>query len=128
FTFDVLALDGDDLRDLPQRERRAVLERIVRPGDPVLRLVHSCLGDPADMVESVNELGLEGVVAKWAGARYTGGRSSLWRKLVLRGPERGWRPRIHPRPSYREHDPEPPGADALLAMAILERRGQNNGQ
>jgi bifunctional non-homologous end joining protein LigD len=91
FAFDVLALDGADLRDRHQRERRSVLERVVRPGDPVLRLVHSYQGDPGAMVASVDELGLEGVVAKYQGARYTGGRSALWRKLVLRRPERGWR-------------------------------------
>lgn len=91
FAFDVLALDGADLRNQPQYERRAVLERTVRPGDPVLRLVHSYQGDPAAMVESVDELGLEGVVAKWVGTRYVGGRSPLWRKLVLRRPDRGWR-------------------------------------
>jgi len=41
FAFDVLALDGADLRDRPLVERRAAVERILRPGDPVLRLVHS---------------------------------------------------------------------------------------
>jgi bifunctional non-homologous end joining protein LigD len=91
YAFDVLALDGVDLRDRPQRERRVVLERVVRPGDPVLRLVHAHQGDPNAMVASAWELGLEGVVAKWAGSRYVGGRSPLWQKLVLRRPDRGWR-------------------------------------
>lgn len=72
-------------------ERRAALERLVRRGDPVLRLVHSHLGSPVAMVESAWELVLEGVVAKWSGSRYCGGRSPLWRKLVLRRPETGWR-------------------------------------
>jgi bifunctional non-homologous end joining protein LigD len=101
FAFDVLALDGVDLRDRPQRERRAVLERVVRPADPVLRLVHSHRGAPDAMVASAWDLGLEGVVAKWAGARYVGGRSPLWRKLVLRRPERGWRVEYGPRRAFR---------------------------
>ena len=91
FAFDVLALEGDDLRDRPLVERRVVLERVVRLDDPVLRPVHVHQGDPAAMVESAWDLRLEGIVAKWAGARYTGGRSSLWRKLVLRRADRGWR-------------------------------------
>jgi len=42
-------------------------------------------------VDAVKELELEGVVAKYDGAPYIGGRSALWRKLVLRRPTRGWR-------------------------------------
>jgi ATP-dependent DNA ligase len=42
-------------------------------------------------VESAKELGFEGVIAKYSGARYQGGRTSLWRKVILRRPEKGWR-------------------------------------
>jgi hypothetical protein len=61
------------------------------PGDVTLRPVHVHDGDPMAMVESVKELGLEGVVAKYAGAPYQGGRTSLWQKIVLRRPGKGWR-------------------------------------
>jgi hypothetical protein len=61
------------------------------PGRPALGPVHYVEGSPASMVKSVLKLGLEGVVAKYAGSRYVGGRSALWRKLVLRRPDRGWR-------------------------------------
>ena len=40
FLFDVLALDGEDLRRRPFVERRRTLERVVPAGDPALRLVH----------------------------------------------------------------------------------------
>jgi hypothetical protein len=66
----------------------ARLERVVRPGDSVLRLVHVHRGDPTAMVESAWELGLEGVVAKWAGSRYVGAVGAL-AKVDRRRPERG---------------------------------------
>jgi ATP-dependent DNA ligase len=56
----------------------------------VLKRVHYIEGAPELLVERVKELGLEGVVAKYAGAPYQGGRTSLWRKLVLRQREKGW--------------------------------------
>ncbi len=53
--------------------------------------VHFVADVPEAMVESVRELGMEGVVAKYTGAPYQGGRTSLWQKLVLRRPAKGWR-------------------------------------
>lgn len=73
------------------RERKALLASVVGRGDAVVKPVHFIEGAPATMVESVRELGLEGVVAKYSGAPYQGGRTSLWQKLVLRRPEKGWR-------------------------------------
>jgi bifunctional non-homologous end joining protein LigD len=91
FAFDLLALNGEDLRGRPLRGRKALLAGVVGHGDAALRPVHVVEGAPGPLVESVNELGLEGVVAKFAGAPYQGGRTSLWQKLVLRRPEKGWR-------------------------------------
>ena len=65
--------------------------RVLSSGDAVLKHVHFVEGAPQAMVESVRELGLEGVVAKYNGAPYQGGRTSLWRKLALRRPTKGWR-------------------------------------
>ena len=90
FVFDVLALDGDDLRSRPLHGRKALL-RSVLGGDGVVKPVHFIEGEPEPLVESAWELGLEGVVAKYSGAPYQGGRTSLWQKLVLRRPEKGWR-------------------------------------
>jgi bifunctional non-homologous end joining protein LigD len=91
FVFDVLALDGEDLRERPLRERKSVLQSAVRRGHGALRPIHFVEGSPAALVAAVNELGLEGVVSKWSGSRYVGGRTSLWQKLILRRPEKGWR-------------------------------------
>jgi hypothetical protein len=91
FVFDLLALDGEDLRIRPLRERKALLTKLIGAGDAAVKPVHFIAGASDPMVESVRELGLEGVVAKYAGAPYQGGRTSLWQKLVLRRPEKGWR-------------------------------------
>ena len=91
YVFDRLALDSEDLRPRPLRERKALLSAVLGSGDAVLKPMHFIEGTPEPLVESVRELGLEGVVSKYAGAPYQGGRTSLWQKLVLRRPEKGWR-------------------------------------
>ncbi|MGZ3460083.1 MAG: ATP-dependent DNA ligase [Archangium sp.] len=91
YAFDCLGLDGADLRPRPLRERKALLSAVLGAGDAVLKPVHFTEGTPEPLVESVKELGFEGVVSKYLGAPYQGGRSSLWKKLVLRRPEKGWR-------------------------------------
>ena len=67
----------------------------VAPGDRLSSSpspgVHYIEGAPEPLIETVKELGLEGVVAKYSGAPYQGGRTSLWQKLILRRPEKGWR-------------------------------------
>lgn len=91
FVFDLLALDGADLRARPLHERKALLSTLLGRGDHALRPVHFIEGAPEAMVESAKELRFEGAVAKYAGAPYQGGRISLWQKLILRRPEKGWR-------------------------------------
>ena len=91
FVFDLLALDGADLRARPLRERKVLLSTLLGRGDVALRPVHFVEGAPGAMVESAKELCFEGVVAKYSGAPYQGGRTSLWQKLTLRRPEKGWR-------------------------------------
>jgi len=92
FVFDLLAIGGQDLRGRPLRQRKeALLGRVLGAGDAVLKPAHFAERCPEAMVESVQELGLEGVIAKYTGAPYQGGRTSLWQKLILCRPEKGWR-------------------------------------
>ena len=70
--FDVLVVDGRDVRALPLKERRALLDKIVRRhrmqrSDPVL-------GDGKAAFRAVCGLGLEGVVAKRLADAYGPGR------------------------------------------------------
>jgi bifunctional non-homologous end joining protein LigD len=85
--FDVLYARGRDLRRLPFAERRAILEKEVRPGGP-LRLARRLASDGFKAFEAARERGLEGIVAKDEGSAYeTGKRSPAWRKVKVRAEE-----------------------------------------
>jgi bifunctional non-homologous end joining protein LigD len=78
--FDCLALGGYDLRCLPLRQRKEVLQNFLPP----LGLAHygdHVLGSGTDLFEGASEMGLEGIIAKKASSRYAGGRSREWLKI-----------------------------------------------
>lgn len=81
--FDLLALDGLDLRDQPLEARLRLLQAHLRPGGPV-HLVGTRTGGGRDFVAAVAAAGLEGAVAKRVGSRYVAGRSGDWRKVKPR--------------------------------------------
>jgi bifunctional non-homologous end joining protein LigD len=82
FAFDLLYLDGYDLRNVPLRERRRLLEEIVTPGD-VLRISEAFPGAGEELLAAAREHGLEGIVAKHATSRYESKRSREWLKIKL---------------------------------------------
>ena len=77
--FDILALKGDDLRQHPLEERRDALSRLVAGVDDV-RFSESVADDGALVFAKARELGLEGIVSKRAGGRYSSGTSRSWLK------------------------------------------------
>ena len=81
FAFDLLHLDGQDLRGRPLMERRALLRRLVEP-DPRCPIQFSdhVESDGARFFKAAAELGLEGIVSKRAASRYRSGRSRSWLK------------------------------------------------
>jgi len=83
FVFDLLALEGFDLRPLPLAARRELLQRVVAAADPqgLLRRVDAVEERGEELFAAVAELGLEGVLAKRAGSPYRAGRSSDWLKV-----------------------------------------------
>ena len=104
YAFDLLQVDGRDLRDHPLEERRARMPRVI--GDSGVLLSEELTGSLPDILMAVRELGLEGVVAKRRDSRYIPGtRSDAWRKLKLDRQQEfvvgGYRPGSH-------------GVDALL--------------
>ncbi len=79
--FDLLWLDGDDLRGLPLCERKAALSKLLEHADDALVISGFIRGKGALAYKRACEAGLEGVIAKAVDAPYRGGRSDNWQKL-----------------------------------------------
>ena len=81
FLFDVLHVDGEDLLDLPLRERSARLEAIA----PRLKVPGVFTAEPDDaerVLDDALRAGHEGVVVKDAASSYAAGRrGKAWRKV-----------------------------------------------
>jgi DNA ligase D-like protein (predicted ligase) len=78
--FDVLEVDGEDLRGRPLIERRARLARALRPGKAV-QLTEAWSDDSERRFTAACRSGWEGLIAKRADAPYSPGRSRDWLKL-----------------------------------------------
>ena len=81
FAFDLLALDGADLRPAPLEERRKRLAALLAGAHPGLRLSEALEGDGALILRHACVLGLEGIVSKRRDAPYRSGRSRTWLKV-----------------------------------------------
>jgi bifunctional non-homologous end joining protein LigD len=83
YAFDLLNLNGQDLKDRPLSERRALLEKIL--GKSGVLLSRSLPGTLDRIIEAVQQHGLEGVIAKRVDSKYLPGRrSDLWQKHPLK--------------------------------------------
>ena len=82
YLFDLPYCAGQDLRDVPLVERRAVLQRIVQRKPHANVRFSEVFDVPAqEMLDSACRLGLEGVIAKRRDSAYVGRRSTDWIKL-----------------------------------------------
>jgi ATP-dependent DNA ligase I len=82
FLFDALHVDGGDLIDHPNAERRAALESLVTTAKLVDRIVTGDAGEAQAFFDRMIQLGYEGVVAKSISAPYEAGRrGASWRKI-----------------------------------------------
>lgn len=82
YAFDLLNLEGDNLRQLPLVERKAKLKSLVE-GTQV-RFSSPLPGAPKEIVPVIARAGLEGIVAKRKDSPYDAGTRSLaWRKFRL---------------------------------------------
>jgi len=81
--FDLLELDGWDLRRRPIEERKALLAELLhgRHSDLSIVLNRHYEGDGAIVFREACKLGCEGIVSKRLGSTYRRGRSPLWVKV-----------------------------------------------
>jgi ATP-dependent DNA ligase len=82
YAFDLLELDGTDMRREPIEVRKTTLASIPRKSRPGVRLNgHLAHPDGAEVFQHACKMGLEGIVSKRLGSRYRSGRSSDWLKF-----------------------------------------------
>jgi bifunctional non-homologous end joining protein LigD len=80
YAFDLLRLDGRDLRRLPLRERKAALRGALRFRDPIRYTPHRN-EHGGELYREACRRGLEGIIAKRADSPYRATRSRDWLKL-----------------------------------------------
>lgn len=79
--FDILHLDGRDLRELPYLERREILRELFTD-TPHWQVPPHHVADGEALLEAVVENGLEGIMAKRLDSTYReGSRAGAWRKV-----------------------------------------------
>jgi bifunctional non-homologous end joining protein LigD len=82
YAFDLIALDGDDLRRDPLEVRKATLGSVLTKAAPGLRLnEHIEHEDGETVFRHACRMGLEGIVSKRKGSPYRSGRSPDWLKM-----------------------------------------------
>ena len=85
YAFDILALDGDDLRRLPLSMRKTNLARLlVRRPDGIFVAPFEQGEIGPDLFRAACDMGLEGMVSKHLDRPYRGGRQKHWIKVKNR--------------------------------------------
>jgi bifunctional non-homologous end joining protein LigD len=83
--FDLLHLDGHDLRTVPQLARKQALAQLLAAGgfgaEGAVRYSDHIVGHGPEFHAQACQLGLEGIISKRAGAGYRSGRGRQWLKV-----------------------------------------------
>jgi bifunctional non-homologous end joining protein LigD len=79
--FDLIELEGEDLRRTPIEERKRKLAKLVRGPHPGIVLNEVFEGDGDILFTHACKLGCEGIVSKRLGSSYRSGRSPHWVKV-----------------------------------------------
>jgi bifunctional non-homologous end joining protein LigD len=80
YGFDLIELDGEDLRPAPLERRKGKLEKLLARSDGI-RFSEHLDGDGAIVFEQACKLGLEGIVSKRRDLPYRSGRCRAWVKV-----------------------------------------------
>ncbi len=82
YVFDLIAIEGYDLRSLPLLKRKEILKSVLPPAGSLKYSDHvETVGEA--FFEQVKKMELEGMVAKRKSSSYHAGRSSSWLKVRL---------------------------------------------
>jgi bifunctional non-homologous end joining protein LigD len=96
--FDLLEIDGEDLRRVPIGQRKHRLARLLRSPPDGIALNEHFSGEGGVVLKHVCKLGCEGIVSKRLGSPYRSGRTAHWIKVknpkapaVKREADEDWR-------------------------------------
>src|SRR5262249_28872134 len=81
YAFDLIELNGDDMRRDPLEVRKATLASIVAKARPGIRFYEHIEGDSPTIFAHACKMGLEGIVWKRKDSPYRSGRSPDWLKM-----------------------------------------------
>jgi bifunctional non-homologous end joining protein LigD len=84
FVFDAPFLEGLDLRQLPLRERKQRLKKVLGKSNDAIRFSDDLSGTAQEVLDHACKLGLEGLIGKQADSVYVSGRTKSWIKLKCR--------------------------------------------
>ena len=97
FAFDLIELNGDDLRRDPLEVRKATLTSLLTKARPGVRVNEHIEADGPTVFAHACKMGLEGIVSKRKDSSYRSGRSRDWLKsknpasaAVMREAEEDW--------------------------------------
>ena len=80
YVFDLLFLEGRDLRGAPLEQRKSMLEALIGGGEGPIHFSDHQLGSGPPFFESACRMALEGVVSKRLSSPYRSGRTREWLK------------------------------------------------
>jgi bifunctional non-homologous end joining protein LigD len=97
--FDILWLDGEDLRKRTYDERRKILEKTLKRTPAAIKVSEAITTSGAEALERAKKSGWEGIIAKRRTSVYEGRRSKEWLKIKAINEQElivvGWNPSTH---------------------------------
>ena len=79
--FDLLELDGEDLKDLPNVERKERLEALLGKAEAPIHVAEHILGAGEKLYRAMCDAGQEGIISKTVDGTYSSRRSKSWVKV-----------------------------------------------
>jgi bifunctional non-homologous end joining protein LigD len=97
--FDILWVDGEDLRKRTYDERRAILEKTLKRTPAAIKVAEKITTSGAEALERAKKSGWEGIIAKRRSSVYEARRSKEWLKIKAINEQEliviGWNPSTH---------------------------------